>query len=197
MKCRIDDCNRDSMYKKKQLCQMHYFRIMRNGVSDIVNTRKYRQTQSTGYQLLDEPNHPMAQAGGYVYEHRLVLFNKLGYSITSCDLCGNVWSWDDLYKSHVDHIDEDRTNNDISNLRPLCNSCNTRRNPKIKEHSKKGRIAVEYDGVTMTPNEWDREDFVPVEGYVIRNRIKRGWSVVDALTWPSQKQQVKELETRL
>jgi hypothetical protein len=28
----------------------------------------------------------------------------------------------------VDHIDEDKLNNDLSNLRKLCHSCNIRRN---------------------------------------------------------------------
>ena len=31
MKCRFDDCDRDAMYKSARLCQMHYFRIRRNG----------------------------------------------------------------------------------------------------------------------------------------------------------------------
>jgi len=31
VKCHIDGCDRDAQYKERQLCQMHYFRHMRNG----------------------------------------------------------------------------------------------------------------------------------------------------------------------
>jgi hypothetical protein len=101
---------------------------MRNGTYDIVNVKSYRLENPKGYQMIYEPNHYLAQkAKGYVYEHRFVLFNKVGTSISECEICKKDWCWDDVYNSHVDHIDEDVKNNNINNLRPLCNSCNVSR----------------------------------------------------------------------
>lgn len=35
MKCCVDGCDRDARYKEKQLCQMHYFRVMRNSTTEL------------------------------------------------------------------------------------------------------------------------------------------------------------------
>lgn len=183
--CFIDDCDRETMYKKRDLCQMHYFRFMRNGTYDTVITRKYRRSNPKGYQLLFEPNHVLSQSGGYVYEHRYVLYNYRGIFIKNCDKCGKDWSWDDIYKSHVDHIDEDVTNNNIHNLRPLCNACNTSRGKKPC-HELDHCHAIEYKGVTKTPSAWSRESFVSVCGHSIKRRIDSGWTVEDALKKPSR-----------
>jgi len=115
---------------------MHYFRWMRNGKYELkeahekkkrIYKKSYRLSNPKGYQLLFEPDHALTQTKGYVYEHRMVLFKAYGYTIKFCEKCGCDWSWDTIYKSHVDHIDKDVRNNDLPNLRPLCNSCNVTR----------------------------------------------------------------------
>jgi len=126
--CKVTGCDRISMYKAKDVCQKHYFRFMRNGTYDIVNTKSYRLENPKGYQMIYEPSHQLAQkAKGYVYEHRFVLFNDSGESISKCEICKSHWCWYDVYNSHVDHIDKNVKNNNVNNLRPLCNSCNVSR----------------------------------------------------------------------
>jgi len=89
--------------------------------------KSYRVSNQKGYVSVYEPGHPLSQASkGYVYEHRFVLFNKHGYSLTECELCGAEWNWHRIYHSHVDHIDGVVTHNEDTNLRPLCNSCNVK-----------------------------------------------------------------------
>ena len=185
MICKILDCGRPAQYRKDQVCQKHYFRFMRTGSYDKRKS-KYRIVNPAGYYSVFEPSHEVSDARGYVYEHRFVLFNEFGNSITECALCGREWRWDGGKSCHVDHIDDDITNNKIGNLRPLCNSCNTKRGRK-QEHEYSHNMAVEYKGKTMTPEAWSRERFVPVSGYVIRRRLKSGWDIEKALTRPSQK----------
>lgn len=192
MKCKIDGCERDAVYVKKQLCQMHYFRFMRNGhyelISDTGEKRKisprnriHRRTNTNGYQLINSPGHPLAQKNGYVYEHRLVIYNKYGDNLPNCEFCGKPCSWEP-YKTHIDHIDEDVSNNNESNLRVLCNSCNVGRSKgKTPEREKKGRVLLTHEGETKTASEWSRDSRISVLRHVILQRKRRGLSDYDCL----------------
>lgn len=184
MECKIDGCVKTATYKKDQVCQMHYFRFMRTGTYNKRRPR-YRISSPSGYQFIYEPDHEVSDNRGYVSEHRFNLFNEFGYSLSECEICKKDWHWHGGKGSHVDHIDEDITNNNLSNLRPLCNSCNTRRGRK-PEHEYRHIKAVEYNGETKSIGEWAKEDFVPVRHYTIRNRLRSGWSVRDALTLPAR-----------
>lgn len=188
MKCRADNCEREATYKTECLCQKHYFRFWRNGSLETKLERKQRETGSRrqyrvtmpgkGYQRLYEPNHPLADKGGTVAEHRMVVFDRYGRNLPDCEICGKPMSWDD--DIHIDHRDNDVTNNHIDNLRPLCRACNTTRDYP-EQHTITGRYAVTYNGKTMTPSEWAREPGINIPGHTIRNRLKRGMSVEDAL----------------
>lgn len=177
--CKVSDCDRESMYKNDDVCQMHYFRFMRNGTYDTVRGRKYRRSNPAGYQLLYIPDHPLAQSGGYVYEHRYVVYNIIGEDIGDCEICGKECSWEP-YHTHIDHIDNDVTNNTPKNLRVLCNSCNVKRSDKDK-FNRKGSVKVELDGIAKTPSEWSREDFCSVSSSTIIRRIRQGWGASDAI----------------
>jgi hypothetical protein len=61
-----------------------------------------RIVDKTGYVLLHAPEHPSANSGGYVREHRLVMEKVLGRYLTSSEV--------------VHHIDGDRMNNHPDNL---------------------------------------------------------------------------------
>lgn len=187
MKCKIIGCDRDATYKGKQLCQKHYFRIMRNGDTELLlekkkrllgYSRKYRVTMpGKGYQRIYEPNHPLKDHLGYVSEHRFVIYKKYGEVLPNCEICGKETNWETC---HIDHIDRDVTNNHESNLRPLCAGCNTWRD-RPPEHTLNNRIAITFNGITQTAHEWSRHPDVNVTGHTIRRRLKEGASFEEAL----------------
>ena len=136
MLCSVEGCGREAEYKTAVLCQKHYFRIRRNGKIETLleekkrklgYTRQYRVPFASprgNYQRLYEPDHPLRDKSGYVAEHRMIVFAKYGWDLPVCELCGVSLEWNTC---HVDHIDNDPTNNKPENLRPLCRVCNTTR----------------------------------------------------------------------
>lgn len=64
------------------------------------------------------------------WEHRWVLFQKIGSGEHECHWCGRIVSWDFEYPEGgdmaliADHLDGDTLNNDPGNLVPACNTCN-------------------------------------------------------------------------
>jgi 5-methylcytosine-specific restriction endonuclease McrA len=179
MECKVDGCGRDAMYKEKQLCQMHYFRVMRNGITDTLpKTRKYRiQMPGAGYQRIYEPAHALSDKSGYVAEHRFMIYEKYGVNLPDCEICGAPTKWETC---HVDHIDKDPTNNNINNLRPLCRPCNTFRDYP-QRHTFKRNHSITYDGKTMTAKEWERQPEVNLVASSIVRRLNSGMSTHDAL----------------
>lgn len=150
-KCKIekseDDFHKDNARKDGLF---PYCRECR-GVKRKKQPRVFRRIHSKGYILLDYPEHPLSQSNGYVYEHRLVFHNYFKGEKLKCEKCGADWLWR-TYFDHIDHIDEDKSNNDISNLRPLCNSCNVQRTKRIQSEAK-GRVPITYNSKTLTANE--------------------------------------------
>ena len=177
MECKVEGCCRKAIYKTAKLCQKHYFRMRRNGTVEIIRSRKYRVANQAGYQKVFEPDHPLAYSNGYVYEHRLMVYDRYGDTLPPCELCGVSLKWSSC---HIDHIDRDVTNNNQSNLRPLCRSCNTFRDYP-DQHSLSGRIGLTFEGITMTAEEWSRQPGVEISGHQIRARIAKGMSVEDAI----------------
>lgn len=181
MKCKIDGCNREAMYKADCVCQMHYFRFMRNGTYDLLPKpiRKYRRHNGKGYQLIFEPRHQLAMSDGYVYEHRFVIYSIYQNNLPNCKLCGCKLTWSSC---HIDHIDNDITNNTPENLRPICRACNVMRSHTlIPKYTHKGHSKITFNGLTMTAAEWSRQDGVTVAGNTILRRIRDGWSIERAL----------------
>lgn len=183
--CRVEGCERVSMYKIKDLCQKHYFRFMRNGVFTLKGNREStrnplaKHVTSNGYIVVYRPKHKLARGTGYILEHREVLYNSIGECTPDCGVCGCKTTWE-IYKYHVDHIDEDRKNNKLSNLRMLCNSCNVGRTKKV-HHKSSGRISLTINGETKTPQEWSRAEGVKVSGSTIRRRKSLGFSDYDSV----------------
>lgn len=185
--CKVDGCDRLAQYRDQAVCQKHYFRMMRYGTYDLVRKGRVRKEEITpnGYKRIYKPDHDLADKNGFVFEHRYVLFESIGYGDHKCYLCGKEWNWHGRH-DHVDHINEDRLDNIITNLRPLCNTCNSRRNRK-PEHECKNNYSITWSGETKTAEEWGRDQRVKLDGYIIRQRIKAGWEIERVMTTPLRK----------
>lgn len=182
--CVVEGCERQIMYKADQLCQMHYFRRMRNGSFELKRQRFVgdKVTHHSGYILVYDPEHPLSQKGGYVFEHRAVMYERHGDELPPCDFCGAESNWASR-STHIDHIDEDKSNNAPGNLRVLCNGCNVGRSER--DFSKmKGAVMISCRGKVMTPTQWAREEGVVVCGATIRKRFAEGWSAEEAIFRP-------------
>lgn len=79
-----------------------------------------------------QPDHPLARTAGPVFHHRVVLYEAIGPGWHGCTHCGTDVSWDYQYPHHpaalvVDHLDWNRSNNNIANLVVSCGPCNVKR----------------------------------------------------------------------
>ncbi len=90
---------------------------------------------SGGYVLVYEPNHPRANASGYVPEHILVMEEKIGHLLE----VGEV----------VHHIDGDRKNNHPDNLMLFSSS-----GDHTRFHRLEAKRIVRQGLTSVTPQEW-------------------------------------------
>lgn len=96
--CTIDKCKKKHI--AKGMCQMHYRRVTLYNHPEAISATGY--IQSSGYIALHIPNHPMANKGGNVYEHRLVMAEHLGRWLSA--------------EESVHHKNGNRKDNRLSNL---------------------------------------------------------------------------------
>lgn len=112
---------------------MHYSRLRRTGdagsASRIRGARGAGHINEYGYRVLCAPDHPLAGVQGKVLEHRAVLFDAIGPGPHPCHWCERLlpWSGGAGVGINVDHLDEVRLNNELSNLVVSCLDCNTKR----------------------------------------------------------------------
>lgn len=82
----------------------------------------------TGEKVKD---HPLLNAAGQIGEHRFVLYEKIGPGPHPCHWCGKLLDWTkgQNWREGIqsDHLDDNKTNNDPSNLVPSCFLCNWHR----------------------------------------------------------------------
>lgn len=129
--CSIDECG--SVPYIRGLCSKHFQRQKANGDPLMIQRREKGAGSISvqGYKLVTVPGHPLANARG-VFEHRVVLYDKIGPGEHPCHWCGTLVTWGvttaaDPAALLADHVDFDRLNNDPANLVPSCWSCNITR----------------------------------------------------------------------
>lgn len=132
--CTADGC--DAPASQGLWCGTHRARMQRLGTLDLP-PRSDRHAHSMGYQIVKRPGHPLERpsSNGWIYEHRAVLFESIGPGWHACHHCGAQVSWELVYPESpdalvVDHLDEDRANNDRTNLVPSCAPCNISRSSR-------------------------------------------------------------------
>lgn len=80
--------------------------------------------------MLWRPDHPLAGIRGYVSEHRVVLYDKIGPGEHPCHWCGKTVRWFKQARNLagvvlvVDHVNSDEHDNRPENLVPSCQGCN-------------------------------------------------------------------------
>lgn len=139
-RCHADGCERSA--PRGRYCRMHQARMERYGKTELP-PRADRHMHTGGYVNVRRPDHPVARKDGWAMEHRVVLYDAIGPGAHACRWCGQevCWTTGALTKDSlvVDHLDDDKANNDRSNLAPACTSCNSARS------SYWGRLAVVID----------------------------------------------------
>jgi len=145
-----------------------------------------KSTDRRGYISRRLPNHPLADKKGTVREHRMVMYAEYGAGPKECADCGAVWNWEGGRNCHIDHIDANTSNNNISNLRFLCAPCNVFRG---HTPTSMGTRFFTANNLTMTAGAWARRPDVFVAGNTIRIRRSRGYSDYDAIYAPRKTHQ--------
>lgn len=126
--------------------------------------------------------HPLTYANGCGYEHRILYFNAHGVGPFSCHWCGKEVTWATL---HIDHLDDDGMNNDLSNLVTSCPLCNQRRGRDKWMSTWRAKSGVTVNGVTKTVNEWAEE--MGISRPTIQDRLRKGWTPEAAVLTPRGK----------
>lgn len=122
-KCSVVGCDSPAVRVGAGLCEKHYSRVRRTGsyeAREVIG----RYVTGSGYIKVLRHGHPMADAKGHVFEHRLVAFEEANGACPSCFWCGCRLEWESAV---VDHLNEDKQDNKPTNLVVSCNDCNRAR----------------------------------------------------------------------
>jgi uncharacterized Zn-finger protein len=119
--CRVENCQ--GKYKAKNLCETHYQRFRKYGSTEA---REHPRLAAHRYRQVVRRGHPLAcKTTERVLEHRLVMFEAIGFGRVACVWCGKPIAF--KLGLVVDHLDHNRQNNIETNLLPSCVSCNSAR----------------------------------------------------------------------
>lgn len=125
--CVTEGCGNSRGYKSG-LCNSCYYRLKRTGTL-ARREYAYRSMHSRGYVVLATDDHPLS-VNGRLMEHRKVLYDVIGNGPHPCHWCANPVNWArgaNMKALVPDHLDANKSNNNISNLVASCAMCNSRR----------------------------------------------------------------------
>jgi hypothetical protein len=133
--CSTEGCKNLANRVGLELCEACYGRLRRNG-SVARRGAKLRSKNKAGYISLIM-DHPLASPStGCVYEHRKVVFDRVGAGPHPCYWCGKILEWSRIV---IDHLNEVKDDNRFENLAISCSPCNRARGailPFIKRMQK-------------------------------------------------------------
>ena len=192
--CSVEGCGKPATRKASCMCETHYYRQRRSGtttlrtvvVSDEVKASDECRVipatveHSHGYLLEYCPDHPLVrESSPRVYQHRAVYYQHHGAGPFECHWCNRPVTWEGM---HVDHIDDDKQNNAISNLVASCPTCNQARGQwKIRLFHRR-KSGIQIGDRTHTLNEWAA--IAGISRNAIQARIDKGWTVERAVFEP-------------
>lgn len=179
-RCSVLGCDRPPRSSTSPHCEVHYYRLRRNGTLDTV-LAPHRIERADGYVLTPAAGHPMALGRGHAYEHRVVFFDAHGAGPHACHVCGRE---DMLENQHVDHLNEVRNDNRLENLKAACPDCNEWRG---KDRAALARTSpnvhwLEHNGLRLPMSEWAKR--IGITPQSLSFRLRQGWSLDRALTAP-------------
>lgn len=122
--CCVHKCKNDVRSRNNPYCEKHYTRVRRGVTLDELEPPLYRYISAAGYVILKRSDHPLAMKNGNVFEHRLVAYDMHNGNCPGCFWCGCQLTWGN---SVIDHLDENKANNDKGNLVVACTNCNRAR----------------------------------------------------------------------
>lgn len=129
--CGVEGCGR-GLYARGY-CVMHYSRLRKRGALGAAGAIRRQKGEGSvngdGYRVIKAPGHPLATAQGKLLEHRAVLYAAIGDGLHPCHWCGKKLPWRGgaARAINVDHLDDNRLNNALTNLVVSCLDCNTKR----------------------------------------------------------------------
>lgn len=151
--CEVEGCGLPAI-RIDRYCEKHYMRVRRHGGTEKRTTLKQGDLIHSGgsYLLTHAPEHPLANGRSRVYAHRMAYYAVHGAGPFSCHHCGIRVDWTFM---HVDHLDDNPQNNDVSNLAASCPRCNIERGrPKNVRISKQNAKKYDYLGISASVSEW-------------------------------------------
>ena len=181
--CTANGCTNEVRSPGCPYCEMHYGRLRRNGTLENVK-KAHKRVHSQGYIQAPSETHPLAHGRCLAYEHRMVFYNAHGEGPFKCYWCGADITWDTL---HIDHLNENKKDNDINNLVASCPICNIKRGRHRMVITARERRAtwIEFNGQRRTAAEWAA--LIGIHRATLKDRIKKGWPLERALLEPSYK----------
>lgn len=176
--CSVEGCGMEANRKGARLCEKHYMRQRRNGNTKSQYERAEEfSAHSGGYLLAKAKGHPLSLGGMRAYAHRVAFHEANGEGPFSCYWCGVGVSWADM---HVDHLDDDKHNNDPKNLVASCPVCNMQRGHHKQVATNRAKTGIEFNGEKLTANEWAAR--IGISRMALLYRLKNGWPLERALT---------------
>lgn len=144
---------------------------------------KGRFLDASGYVRVRAPaGHPL-DINQSVREHRVVLFDAHGYGPYECHWCGKPLKWRTM---HIDHLDDDKTNNALANLVPACPRCNMKRGQsKSVETQRRRAKQYTFRGQSKCLAEWAAE--LGISRAALKFRMDNGWPAEKMFTEPRGK----------